>query len=81
LIHTGIKEVRNAGFLMAVQLENVDICIKVCHECVKAGIVTDWFLFAPDCLRIAPPLIITNEQIQHACRVIVESIDKVLQEN
>jgi 4-aminobutyrate aminotransferase-like enzyme len=32
-------------------------------------------------LRIAPPLIITNEQIQHACRVIVESIDKVLQEN
>ena len=81
LIHTGIKEVRNAGFLMAVQLENADICLKVCHECVKAGIVTDWFLFAPDCLRIAPPLIITNEQIQHACRVIVESIDKVLQEN
>lgn len=81
LIHTGIKEVRNAGFLMAVQLENADICLKVCHECVQAGIVTDWFLFAPDCLRIAPPFIISEEQIQHACRVIVESIDKVLQEN
>jgi len=81
LTHPGIKEVRSTGFLMAVQLENADICLKVCHECVKAGIVTDWFLFAPDCLRIAPPLIITNEQIQHACRVIVESIDKVLKEN
>lgn len=81
LIHSGIKSTRSAGFLMAVQLENADICLKVCHECVKAGIVTDWFLFAPDCLRIAPPLIITNEQIQHACRVIVESMDKVLQEN
>jgi len=81
LMHTGIKEIRSAGFLIAVQLENADICMKVCHECVQAGIVTDWFLFAPDCLRIAPPLIITEEQILHACRVIVDAIDKVLQEN
>lgn len=81
LTHTGIQEVRSAGFLMAVQLDNADICLKVCHKCVQAGIVTDWFLFAPDCLRIAPPLIITEEQIQHACRVIVDAIEKVLQEN
>jgi acetylornithine/succinyldiaminopimelate/putrescine aminotransferase len=81
LTHPAIKEIRSAGFLMAVQLENADICMKVCHECVKAGIVIDWFLFAPDCLRIAPPLIISEEQIQDACRVIIESIHKVLQEN
>jgi acetylornithine/succinyldiaminopimelate/putrescine aminotransferase len=81
LTHPAIKEIRSTGFLMAVQLENADICLKVCHECVKAGMVTDWFLFAPDCLRIAPPLIITEEQIHNACRVIVASIDKVLQEN
>jgi hypothetical protein len=61
LNHPAIKEIRSTGFLIAVQLENADICVKVCHECVQAGIVTDWFLFATDCLRIAPPLIISDE--------------------
>lgn len=78
LRHPSILIVRSCGLLMAVQLENADICVKVCHECVKAGIVTDWFLFAPDCLRIAPPLIITEDQIRNACTVILASIDKVL---
>lgn len=80
LKHRGIKEIRNMGFLMAVQLENADICLKVCHECVQAGIVTDWFLFASDCLRIAPPLVITEAQIEHACGVILAALDKVLQD-
>jgi acetylornithine/succinyldiaminopimelate/putrescine aminotransferase len=78
LKHELIKEVRSAGFLMAVQLENADICVKVCHECVKAGVVTDWFLFAPHCLRIAPPLIISDEGIRWSCEVILDSIDKVV---
>ncbi len=81
LKHPGIKEVRSAGFLMAVQLQDAETCLQVCHECVKTGIVTDWFLFAPDCLRIAPPLIINEEQIRHACNIILTSLDKVLQRN
>jgi acetylornithine/succinyldiaminopimelate/putrescine aminotransferase len=81
LKHPGIKSLRSTGFLMAVQLQDADTCLHVCHECVKAGIVTDWFLFAPDCLRIAPPLIITEEQIRHACNIILTSLDKVLQRN
>jgi hypothetical protein len=27
-------------------------------------VLTDWFLFASDCLRISPPLIISEEQIK-----------------
>ena len=78
LKHPGIRQVRSRGLLMAVQLENADICLKVCHECVQSGIVTDWFLFAPHCLRIAPPLIISEEEIRWSCEVILASIDKVL---
>lgn len=78
LKHKQIKEVRSVGLLMAVQLENSDTCVKVCHECVKAGVVTDWFLFAPDCLRIAPPLVISEDEIRWSCKVILESIDMVL---
>lgn len=77
LYHPAIFSVRSRGLLMAVQLKNADTCVKVCHECVKAGVVTDWFLFAPDCLRIAPPLTISDEDIHKACQVILECIDKV----
>lgn len=38
-----------------------------------AYVLTDWFLFAPNCLRISPPLIITDEQIKRACQVIIDS--------
>ena len=79
LKHPGIKEVRSAGFLMAVQLQDAETCLRVCHACVKAGIVTDWFLFAPHCLRIAPPFIITEEQIRQACHIILTSINNVEQ--
>jgi 4-aminobutyrate aminotransferase-like enzyme len=43
----------------------------------KKGVVTDWFLFAPNCLRIAPPLIITEEEIKHCCQVILENCFEV----
>jgi acetylornithine/succinyldiaminopimelate/putrescine aminotransferase len=38
-------------------------------------VLTDWFLFAPQCLRIAPPLIVSEEEILFACKVIKEAMD------
>ena len=78
LKHSAIKSIRSKGLLMAVEFESAEIGQAVCHACVKAGVVTDWFLFAPHCLRIAPPLIITDEEIGWACKVILESIDKII---
>lgn len=80
LQHPAIKEVRSAGLLMAIAFETPEICQKVCHACVKAGVVTDWFLFAPHCLRIAPPLIITEWQIREICAILLKCISIVLQE-
>ncbi|GAB3513049.1 aspartate aminotransferase family protein [Spirosoma knui] len=44
----------------------------------RSGIITDWFLFCNNSMRIAPPLIITDEQIHEACAVILEAIDVVV---
>ncbi|HSK13240.1 MAG TPA: aspartate aminotransferase family protein [Phnomibacter sp.] len=78
LHHPGIKAVRSRGLLMAVELEDAETCMKVCHACVNAGVVTDWFLFAPHCLRIAPPFIITQQEIEHSCSVILQSLEQVM---
>jgi acetylornithine/succinyldiaminopimelate/putrescine aminotransferase len=74
LKHPAIKEVRTAGLLIAVQFESADVNKKLISACIANGVLTDWFLFAPDCLRIAPPLTITEREIRKACEVILANV-------
>lgn len=76
LQHPSILEIRSAGFLMAVQLRDFDQVKAVISECTANGLITDWFLFNDSCLRIAPPLIITEEEIQYACQILRNALDK-----
>jgi len=76
LHHDAILEVRGIGLMLAVQLKSADQAQKSMDLCRDLGLITDWFLFADDCLRIAPPLIISEEQIKFACTVILKSLDQ-----
>lgn len=78
LKHPAIKAVRSQGLLMAVEFEGFPFNKKVIDYCISKGMLTDWFLFAPECLRIAPPLIITPEQIKESCALIIEALDAVV---
>ncbi|KAA3633309.1 MAG: aspartate aminotransferase family protein [Bacteroidetes bacterium] len=75
LVHPEIREIRNAGLMMAVQLGDFDFLKNTISHCLDNGIMIDWFLFNDSSLRIAPPLIINSDQIREACRVILEGID------
>lgn len=79
LVHPEIREMRNAGLMMAVQLENFDFLQDTIAHCLDNGIMIDWFLFNDSSLRIAPPLIITFDEIKEACRVILEGIEVALE--
>ena len=74
LQHPAIVEVRSAGLWMAVELESFEVVQAVIGHCLEKGLITDWFLFNSCSLRIAPPLIITEEQIRWACGVILEGL-------
>ena len=76
LQHSKIISVRSAGLWLAVELRDFDFLQEVIQHCLAAGLITDWFLFNNRSLRIAPPLIIDEEQIKWACNVILEAIDK-----
>jgi len=39
------------------------------------GLMLDWFLHCSNCMRIAPPLIITHDEIKNACEVILEAVE------
>lgn len=70
LVHPNIKSVSSFGLWAAVEFENFEVCKRVIDNCIENGVLTDWFLFASNCLRISPPLIITKEALQKACAVI-----------
>jgi len=72
LVHPKIKVVRSFGLWMAVEFDSFETNKKLIDKCIEAGVLTDWFLFAANCLRISPPLIISEEQIKTACEVIVK---------
>jgi len=79
LQHPKIKSTRSFGLWMAVEFEDFESCKKVIDQCINpsagsGGVLTDWFLFASNCLRISPPLLITEEQIQKASAIVLSAL-------
>jgi len=70
-----IKAVRSFGLWMAVEFDSFETNKQIIDKCIAAGVLTDWFLFASDCLRISPPLIISEEQIKKSCEVIIKACE------
>lgn len=75
LVHPKIKSIRSFGLWMAVGFDSFETCKKVIDGCIANGVLTDWFLFAPNCLRISPPLIISEKQINSAAEKILNAAD------
>lgn len=76
LVHPKIKSIRNKGLMMAVEFESFDVLKPIIDRAIELGVITDWFLFCDDSMRIAPPLTITEEEIHQACRVILRAIEE-----
>ena len=74
LVHPQIKEVRGKGLILAAEVHSFDYLQKVIARCIQHGVIIDWFLHCDNSMRIAPPLIITHEQIEQACAVILEAL-------
>ena len=74
LIHPSIKEIRGEGLMLALELENFDLNKKIIDRCIEHGVIADWFLHCSNAMRIAPPLIITADELRKACGVILEAI-------
>ena len=75
LVHKKIRSVHSFGLWLAVEFGTFETNKMIIDRCIANGVLTDWFLFAPNCLRISPPLIISAEQIKKACETLVKAIN------
>lgn len=76
LQHPKIKGIRNKGLMMAVEFETFEVLKPIIDRAIELGVITDWFLFCEDSMRIAPPLTITEEEISAACTLILQAIEE-----
>lgn len=74
LKHPLIKEIRSKGALMAVEFGDEKTNMAIIKSCLEQGLITDWFLFCPTAMRIAPPLVISNEELLNA----IDKINAIL---
>lgn len=74
LVHPKIRGIRNKGLMMAVEFASFEELKPIIDRAIEMGVITDWFLFCDDSMRIAPPLVITADEIREACAIILKAI-------
>lgn len=75
LPHPAVKAIRQRGLFLAVDLENADAVQSVVSYCLEHGLIGFWFLSNPHSFRLAPPLVITDAEIDQAIAIIRRSLD------
>ena len=72
--HPQIKNINSFGLWLALEFSSVEKCKIVVDYCIEQGVLTDWFLFAPHCFRVSPPLSISIKQIEKASKIILQAV-------
>jgi len=78
LKHPAIQQIRSFGLWMAIEFNSFETNHTVIQHCIKNGLISDWFLFAPNCMRVALPLCTTVAEINTICAIILKSIEEAL---
>ncbi len=75
--HPSVKEIRSKGLALGVELTDPSAKVKLTEAMLNNGVIIDWFLFNPGTFRIAPPLTITEDEIEQVIRLVIKSLNEI----
>lgn len=75
LRHPKIKKIHGVGLMIAIELKNEKACTKFVKKALEKGVITFYFLFNKNCIRISPPLTISFDDIIKSCSIIKNTLD------
>lgn len=75
--HSKIRSIRGKGLFLAVELVSSKLVHALIHKALEHGVLLDFFLFCDTHFRIAPPLIISEQEIRMACEQICGALDEL----
>jgi acetylornithine/N-succinyldiaminopimelate aminotransferase len=78
LSHPLISEIRGEGLLLAVKLNDKELIHYIIAHAPDYGLILDYFLFCNDAFRIAPPLIISDDEILIACHRLKDLLNNAM---
>lgn len=77
LKHPAIKEIRGKGAMLGVQLHTYEQTKRVVETCFERGILLGWTLHSNTLIRVAPPLVISDDELQETLNEILKVVDEV----
>ena len=75
LVHPMIRGIRGRGLFLAVILDQEMNVSRFISRAFENGLVMDKFLFSDDAFRIAPPLIISETEVDESIERILATLD------
>lgn len=75
--HPGVLEIRGQGLLLAVELGSSGKVQRIIRLLLEEGAMADWFLFCDTAFRIAPPLCISDQELELTVRIITRALDRL----
>jgi acetylornithine/succinyldiaminopimelate/putrescine aminotransferase len=78
MVHEGIVSLRGKGLFLAVEFNQKIAVDKLMQAIFENGIILDQFLFSNSAFRIAPPLIITEEEVRESAELLLKALGQAL---
>ncbi len=67
---SAVKEIRFKGLYFAIDLIDEEAVQRVVNRCLEKKLITFWFLSCPWSFRIAPPINITEEELDRCLEIL-----------
>jgi acetylornithine/succinyldiaminopimelate/putrescine aminotransferase len=72
-----LRAVRGKGLLLGLELATPAVTRAFCRAALERRLILNWTLHADNVVRLAPPLVISDEDSDHALRAIADALDQV----
>ncbi|MBI4518274.1 MAG: aspartate aminotransferase family protein [Deltaproteobacteria bacterium] len=74
--HAGgvLRAVRGRGLLLGLEFRNAGATQRFARACFHRGLIVNWTLHRDSVIRLAPPLIITEEECERALSLLEEAL-------
>lgn len=75
--HPQVRDIRQAGLFVAIDMKDEETYNRLLQRFLVNGLVTDSFLYKLNSFRVAPPLNITENQIDESIALLKQSLDEI----
>ena len=77
LHHPEIAEIRQKGLMLGIEMKHPEKADRIMQNLLQNGLIVDRFLFRSTAFRIAPPLTITQPEIEMVTGKVLKSLENL----